>query len=147
MLYVGRTDEAITRIRQAMGVDPFFPDDFHWQMSWALWEKGDCDGAALEMQKMATIPDGAQRMYAAALSCAGQTEAARKLAIFMKTSNHELSMASASALPQFGRPPAVWIVGSSTCAPLECPNRAAAVIWSRRGDGTRQRAVRGHPER
>jgi hypothetical protein len=57
-------------------------------MSWALWEKGDCDGAALEMQKMATIPDGAQRMYAAALSCAGQTEAARKtLAIFLKTSN------------------------------------------------------------
>jgi TolB-like protein/DNA-binding winged helix-turn-helix (wHTH) protein len=88
LLYVGRTDEAIARIRQAMGIDPFFPDDFHWQLSWALWEKHDCDGAVLEMQRMATIPDGAQRMYAVALSCAGQTEAARKaLAIFLKTSN------------------------------------------------------------
>jgi tetratricopeptide (TPR) repeat protein len=88
LLYVGRTDEAIARIQRAMGVDPFYPDDFHWQMSWALWEKHDCDGAVLEMQKMSPIPDGALRMYAAALSCAGQTEAARKaLANFLKTSN------------------------------------------------------------
>ncbi len=88
LLYVGRTDEAIARIRQAMGVDPFFPDDFHWQLSWALWEKHDCEGAVLEMQKMAKIPDPAQRMYAAALSCAGQLEAAQEaLAIFLKTSN------------------------------------------------------------
>jgi tetratricopeptide (TPR) repeat protein len=88
LLYVGRTDEAIARIRQAMGIDPFFPDDFHWQLSWALWEKHDCDGAVLEMQRMATIPDPAQRMYAAALSCAGQTDAARNaLAVFLRTSN------------------------------------------------------------
>jgi TolB-like protein len=85
LLYVGRTDEAIARIRQAMGVDPFHPDHFHWQMSWALWEKGDCDGAVREMQKMAPIPDPAQRMLAAALSCAGRPEAARDaLAIFLK---------------------------------------------------------------
>jgi TolB-like protein/DNA-binding winged helix-turn-helix (wHTH) protein len=89
LLYVGRTDEAIARIRQAMGVDPFHPDHFHWQMSWALWEKGDCDGAVREMQRMAPIPDPAQRMLAAALSCAGRSEAAREaLAIFLKTSNH-----------------------------------------------------------
>jgi tetratricopeptide (TPR) repeat protein len=88
LLYVGRTDEAIARIRQAMGIDPFHPDHFHWQMSWALWEKGDCDGAVREMRKMAPIPDPAQRMLAAALSCAGHAEAARDaLAIFLRTSN------------------------------------------------------------
>lgn len=88
LLYLGRTDEAIARIRQAMGVDPFYPDHFHWQLSWALWEKRDCGGAVLEMQKMAVIPDPAQRMYAAALSCAGQMEAARKaLSNFLRTSN------------------------------------------------------------
>jgi len=88
LLYVGRTDDGIARIRQAMGVDPFYPDHFNWQMSWALWEKRDCDGAVLEMQKMATIPNPAQRMYAAALSCAGRIAAAREaLAIFLKTSN------------------------------------------------------------
>jgi TolB-like protein/DNA-binding winged helix-turn-helix (wHTH) protein len=88
LLYVGRTEEAIARIRQAMGIDPFHPDHFHWQMSWALWETGDCDGAVREMRKMAPIPDPAQRMLAAALSCAGHAEAARDaLAIFLRTSN------------------------------------------------------------
>lgn len=88
LLYVGRTDEAIARIQQAMGVDPFYPDHFNWQMSWALWEKRDCEGAVHEMQKMAPIPDPAQRMLAAALSCDGQLEAAREaLAIFLKSSN------------------------------------------------------------
>jgi len=88
LLYIGRTDEAIARIRQAMGVDPFHPSHFYWQLSWALWEKGDCDGAVREMQKMAPIPDAARRMLASALSCAGQTEAAREaLAVFLKTSN------------------------------------------------------------
>lgn len=88
LLYVGRTDEAIARIHEAMGVDPFYPDHFNWQMSWALWEKGDCEGAVREMRKMAPIPDPAQRMLAAALSCAGRPDAAKEaLAIFLKTSN------------------------------------------------------------
>lgn len=88
LLYVGRTDDAIARIREAMGVDPFHPDHFHWQMSWALWEKGNCEGAVREMRMMAPIPDPAQRMLAAALSCAGHLEAAREaLAIFLRTSN------------------------------------------------------------
>lgn len=90
LLYVGRTDEAIARIQEAMGIDPFYPDHFNWQMSWALWEKGDCDGAVREMQKMAPIPDPAQRMLAAALSCAGRVENAKEaLAIFLKTSNQK----------------------------------------------------------
>ena len=32
LLFVGRTDEAIDRIAQAKGIDPFHPDWFHWQM-------------------------------------------------------------------------------------------------------------------
>jgi hypothetical protein len=40
------------------------------------------------MQRMAPIPDPAQRMLAAALSCAGRSEAARAaLATFLSTSN------------------------------------------------------------
>ena len=37
LVYIGRTDEAIERIKQAMGIDPFYPDWFHWQMGWALY--------------------------------------------------------------------------------------------------------------
>ena len=37
LVYIGRTDEAIDRIKQAMGIDPFYPDWFNWQMGWALY--------------------------------------------------------------------------------------------------------------
>ncbi len=88
LLYVGRVDEAIARIEEAMGIDPFHPDHFHWQMSWALWEKGDCDAAVSSMRRMDRIPDPAHRMYAAALACAGHVEAAREaLAVFLEHSN------------------------------------------------------------
>ena len=36
LIFVGRTDEAIDRIEQAKGIDPFHPDWFHWDMGWAL---------------------------------------------------------------------------------------------------------------
>lgn len=89
LLYVGRVDEAIARIEEAMGIDPFHPDHFHWQMAWALWEKGDCDAAVASMHRMDRITDPAHRMYAAALACAGQVEAAQEaLAIFLKNSSH-----------------------------------------------------------
>lgn len=88
LLYVGRTDEGIDRIRQAMGIDPFHPDDFHWQMSWALWQNGDCESAETSMRRMDKIPAPAQRMFAATLACQGKIEEAKAaLAIFLEGSN------------------------------------------------------------
>jgi tetratricopeptide (TPR) repeat protein len=78
LLYVGRTDEAIDRIKQAMGIDPFYLDWFHWQMGWALWEKNDCQAALTEMQKMSRIPPGAHRMLAAIYACLGNERAAKE---------------------------------------------------------------------
>jgi adenylate cyclase len=64
LLFVGRIDEAIDRIKQAMGIDPFHPDWYHWDMGWALWEKNDCEAALTAMRKMSRIPSGAHRMLA-----------------------------------------------------------------------------------
>ncbi|AZO32519.1 winged helix-turn-helix domain-containing protein [Mesorhizobium sp. M1B.F.Ca.ET.045.04.1.1] len=87
LLYVGRTDEAIDRIKQAMGIDPFYPDDFNWQMGWALWEKNDCGAALAAMRKMSTIPSGAHRMLAGIHACLGNKREAREaLAVFLKDS-------------------------------------------------------------
>ena len=71
LLYVGRTDEAIDRIKLAMGIDPFYPDWFNWQMGWALYEKNDCGAALAAMQKMSRIPIGAHRMLAGIYACLG----------------------------------------------------------------------------
>ena len=87
LLYVGRVDEAIGRIKQAMGIDPFHPDWFHWQMSWALWEKNDCKAALTSMRKMSRIWSGAHRMLAAIHACLGDGRAAKEaLVVFLQNS-------------------------------------------------------------
>ncbi|RWP09253.1 tetratricopeptide repeat protein [Mesorhizobium sp.] len=87
LLNVGRTDDAIDRIEQAKGIDPFYPDWFNWQMGWALYEKNDCGAALTAMRKMSRIPSGARRMLAGIYACLGnQQEAKEALAVFLKDS-------------------------------------------------------------
>jgi class 3 adenylate cyclase/TolB-like protein len=84
-LYVGRADEAIDRIELAMGIDPYYPDWFNWQMGWALWEKNDCRAALTAMQKMSRIPSGAHLMLAGIHGCLGnEREAKEALAVFLQ---------------------------------------------------------------
>jgi tetratricopeptide (TPR) repeat protein len=90
LLYVGRTDEAIDRIEQAKGIDPFYPDWFNWVMGWALWEKNDCRAALAAMQKMSRIPIGAHRMLAGIHACLGSDRAAKEaLAVYLRNSPGE----------------------------------------------------------
>ena len=87
LLLIGKFDEAIARINQAKGIDPFHRDWYHWQMGWALWEKDDCEGALNAMQKMSPIKKGANRMLAGIHACLGNVDEARAaLAIFMEDS-------------------------------------------------------------
>jgi TolB-like protein/DNA-binding winged helix-turn-helix (wHTH) protein len=87
LIFAGRIDEAIDRIKQAMGIDPFHPDWFHWDMGWALWEKNDCGAALTAMRKMSRIPSGAHRMLAGIHACLGnEREAQEALAVFLKDS-------------------------------------------------------------
>ncbi|MGX9116016.1 hypothetical protein [Mesorhizobium sp. AA22] len=70
-----------------MGIDPFHPDWYHWDMGWALWEKNDCEAALTAMRKMSRIPSGAHRMLAGIHACLGnQREAKEALAVFLKDS-------------------------------------------------------------
>ncbi|WP_136622576.1 MULTISPECIES: winged helix-turn-helix domain-containing tetratricopeptide repeat protein [Mesorhizobium] len=87
LLLAGRTDEAIDRIEQAKGIDPFYPDWYNWDMGWALYEKNDCGAALTAMRKMSPIPIGAHRMLAGIYACLGnQREAKEALAVFLKDS-------------------------------------------------------------
>ena len=73
-----------------MGIDPFYPDWFHWQMGWALWEKNDCQAALTEMQKMSSIDTGAHRMLAGIYACLGNEGAAKEaLAVFLQDTPDE----------------------------------------------------------
>ncbi|RWD53130.1 MAG: adenylate/guanylate cyclase domain-containing protein [Mesorhizobium sp.] len=87
LIWVGRTDEAIDRIKQAMGIDPFYPEWFNWQMGWALYAKNDCEAALAWMRKMSRIPNAAYRTLAGIYACLGkEREAKEALPVFLKDS-------------------------------------------------------------
>jgi TolB-like protein/DNA-binding winged helix-turn-helix (wHTH) protein len=77
LLYAGQTEEAIERLKQAMGIDPFHQSWYHWQMGWALWELNDCEGALASMLRMDKIRKGAHRMLAGIYACLGEVEKAQ----------------------------------------------------------------------
>ncbi len=77
LLYAGQTEEAIDRLNQAMGIDPFHQSWYHWQMGWALWELDDCEGALASMLRMDKIRKGAHRMLAGIYACLGEVEKAQ----------------------------------------------------------------------
>ncbi len=77
LLYAGETEQAIERLNQAMGIDPYHPDWYHWQMGWALWEIEDCDGALASMLRMNKIRRGAHRMLSGIYACLGEVEKAQ----------------------------------------------------------------------
>jgi TolB-like protein len=93
LLYAGRFDEAIERIEQAKGIDPFYPDWFDWQLGWAYWEKNDCEAALAAMRRMSKIYAAAHRMLAGIYACLGmEMEAKDALAVFLKDSpGHSIS--------------------------------------------------------
>ena len=87
LLYLGRTDEAMVQgARQAMGLDRCCPDHFHWQDVLGALGKGRLRRCRFrKCGRWRPIPDGAQKMFAAALSCAGHLDEARTaLATFLQ---------------------------------------------------------------
>ena len=78
LLYLGRTDEAIARLRIAMEMDPFHPPWYFWQLAWALWQAGDCQEAEASIRRMPTITPPAQATLAVILECLGRMEEGRE---------------------------------------------------------------------
>ncbi|MEP1697940.1 MAG: winged helix-turn-helix domain-containing protein [Paracoccaceae bacterium] len=76
-MFGGDTAGAVESVRYGMFIDPLHQDWYHWSLGLALWSNSECDEAVRAFRKMAKIPDVAQRAYAAALACAGDSEGAK----------------------------------------------------------------------
>lgn len=84
LLYAGRFEEGLARIDAALAIDPRHTDWFHWQRAWALWELDRCDEALDAFQRMAPVPNAAQRMLAATYACLGDDARAHQaLRVFL----------------------------------------------------------------
>ncbi|WP_171177770.1 winged helix-turn-helix domain-containing tetratricopeptide repeat protein [Ruegeria sp. HKCCD8929] len=97
LLNVGRTDEAIERLERAKGIDPFHSRNVHWRMGWALWQKGDCEGALDAFLQMDKIVKGAHRMLAAIYACLGEVEKAQDAYKVFYADAHEPTIAEQRA--------------------------------------------------
>lgn len=97
LLNVGRTDEAIERLERAKGIDPFHSRTVHWRMGWALWQKGNCEGALDAFLQMDKIVKGAHRMLAAIYACLGEVEKAQDAYKVFYADAHEPTIAEQRA--------------------------------------------------
>lgn len=77
LVYQGETDEAIRLAQEAKLVDPYHPEWFHWDLSWALWSKGECKEALAEMNEMVKMPNQARLTKAVIEVCVGDIRAAQ----------------------------------------------------------------------
>lgn len=78
LLYSGQKEQALERLKQAEGIDPFPEDQLYWKLGWALWEVEDCQGALEAMLKMRVLSKGAHRQLAAIYACLGDVEKAQE---------------------------------------------------------------------
>lgn len=76
LVFTGRTGEALEKLRQAMRLNPFFPDWYLWGSGMALYAQGDCTEAARELAKMNQSNDQSLAFMIAALVEAGEVDAA-----------------------------------------------------------------------
>ncbi len=77
MLFTGQVPESIDVMHEAMRLDPHHPDWFKWDLAWAHWYMGDCEGGLATMARMGRIPVFARRTQASLYVCLGQIEQAR----------------------------------------------------------------------
>jgi tetratricopeptide (TPR) repeat protein len=75
-IWMGEPEEAIQRIRQAMRLNPFYPNWYPWNLGWAQYVAHDYEGAIGTLRQMSPIGE-ARRMLAASLAQLGRMEEAR----------------------------------------------------------------------
>jgi TolB-like protein/class 3 adenylate cyclase/Flp pilus assembly protein TadD len=95
LIYTGRASEAIELMYTAMRLDPHHPDWYYWNLGWAQYFAGDCDGTLATMRKMSRLPPLANRTLATALVCLGRLDEARAAIDTLLEHDPEYSLAKA----------------------------------------------------
>jgi len=75
-VYMGQPEEAIQRIKQAMRLNPYYPNWYLWLLGWAEYFSRDYEGAVETLRQMSPMGE-ARRILAASLAYLGRMEEAR----------------------------------------------------------------------
>ncbi len=77
LVKLGRAEEAVVQIKQAIRLNPYHPDWYLWNLGWAQYFAGSYEEALASMHRMRNPPNAAKRTLAVILSRLGQLEEAR----------------------------------------------------------------------
>jgi TolB-like protein len=77
LVYVGRAEDAISRTRAAIRLNPYHPDWYLWNLGWAQYFAAQYEDALASLRKMNKTPNGAQRTLAPVLVRLGRLEEAQ----------------------------------------------------------------------
>jgi len=74
--FMGRLEEAIQRIKEAMRLNPYYPNWYLWVLGQAQYQSRDYEGAVKTIAQMSPIGE-ARRFLAGSLAYLGRMEEAR----------------------------------------------------------------------
>ena len=75
-IYVGQPEEAIKRVKEAMRLNPNYPNWYLWELGWAEYQAHDYKGVGETLKKMSPMGE-ARATLAASLAQLGRMEEAR----------------------------------------------------------------------
>jgi len=85
LVRLGRADEAVAQIKQAIRLNPFHPDWYLWNLGFAQYFSGDHEEALTSIRRMRSPSNGAKRTLAIILARLDRLEESRMLgAEFLK---------------------------------------------------------------
>ena len=77
LVKLGRAEEAVVQIKQAIRLNPYHPDWYLWNLGWAQYFAGSYEGALASIRRMRNPPNLAKRTLAVILARLGQLEEAQ----------------------------------------------------------------------
>ena len=79
LIYGGKADEAVDRMKAAIRLNPHHPDWYLWNLGWAQYFAEDYEGALASIEKMNGVPDRLRRTLAPILLRLGRDDEARTM--------------------------------------------------------------------
>ncbi|CUH47162.1 adenylate/guanylate cyclase domain-containing protein [Ruegeria atlantica] len=99
LIYSGRADEAVDRMRVAIRLNPHHPDWYLWNLGWAQYFAEDYEGALASIEKMNGVPDRLRRTLAPILLRLGREDEARAMIGEFLIDNPDYDIEEAKAAP------------------------------------------------
>ncbi len=99
LVYLGRAEEAISRTKAAIRLNPRHPDWYLWNLGWAQYFAEQYEDALASLKKMNKTPNGARRTLAPVLVRLGRLDEARAVIAEFVQNEPDYSLENVETIP------------------------------------------------